>query len=147
MHDVAVALDAHEVDDLDAARLADPAEVVAAEVDEHQVLGPLLRVGEQLRRRAGVLLRGRAAPAGAGDRVQQRPSLVDLDQRLRDGADDVEAVEAGRGTCTGWDWCVAAPGRRRARSATVRISNRWPTTIWNASPARISSFARSIAAR
>ena len=72
VHDVAVALDRHELDDLDGARRAHPAEVVAAEVDQHQVLGPLLGVGEQLGAERGVLLRGRAARAGAGDRVQQR---------------------------------------------------------------------------
>ena len=72
VHDVAVALDRHEVDDLDGARRADAAEVVAAEVDEHEVLGALLRVGEQLGGQRGVLLRRRAAPAGAGDRVQHR---------------------------------------------------------------------------
>ena len=42
----------------------------------------------------GVLLGRRPAPAGAGDRVQQRAAAVDLDQRLGARADDVEAVEA-----------------------------------------------------
>ncbi len=90
MHDVAVALDRHEVDDLDAAGLADPAEVVAAEVDEHQVLGALLGVGHQLLGEGGVGLRGGAARAGAGDGVEQRAPVLDLDQRLGAGADDVE---------------------------------------------------------
>ena len=74
MHDVAVALDRHEVDDLDRARPADPAQVVAAQVDQHQVLGPLLGVGEQLGgQRASSS--GSRPPAGAGDRVQHRPAV------------------------------------------------------------------------
>ena len=52
------------------ARHADPAEVVAAEVDEHQVLRALLRVGQQLGGERGVFLCRRPAPPGAGDRVQ-----------------------------------------------------------------------------
>ena len=69
VHDVAVAADLHELDHLDGARLADPAEVVAAEVDEHHVLGALLGVGEQLGLQGGVLRRVAAARLGAGDRV------------------------------------------------------------------------------
>ena len=41
MHDVAVGLDLHQLVDLDAAVLADAAQVVAAQVDEHHVLGAL----------------------------------------------------------------------------------------------------------
>ncbi len=95
MHHVAVALDLHEVDHLDAARLADPAEVVAAEVHQHQVLGPLLGVGEQFGGQRRVLVRGGAAVPGPGDRVQHRLAVGDLDQRLRAGADHVEAALGG----------------------------------------------------
>ena len=117
---MAVPLDGHEVDDLDGARRADPAEVVAREVDEHQVLGALLLVGEQLLGELVVLGRRVAARPGAGDRVRGRPPAQHLDQRLRAGADDVEPVPvgvlgAGRGTCTGSGSRRAAPGRRRAR--------------------------------
>ena len=76
------------------ARLADPAEIVAAEVDEHDVLGPFLRVGEQLAGEARVLLRRGAAPAGAGDRVQQGAPSGDLEVRLGRRTDDVESVKA-----------------------------------------------------
>ena len=48
VHDVAVAPHVHELDDVDGAGAADPLQVVAAEVDEHDVLGALLGVGEQL---------------------------------------------------------------------------------------------------
>ena len=48
MHHVAVALYLLERLDVNAAVFADAAEVVATEVDEHHVLGELLRIGEQL---------------------------------------------------------------------------------------------------
>ena len=44
VQDVRVGLDHHQLVDADRAVLADPAEVVAAEVDQHHVLGPLLGV-------------------------------------------------------------------------------------------------------
>jgi hypothetical protein len=68
VHDVAVAPHVHELDDVDRAGAADPLEVVAAEVDEHDVLGALLGVGEQLVGEAtsssGVLPRGRDPAIG-----------------------------------------------------------------------------------
>ena len=70
VHDVGEALDRTELDDPDGARLADPAEVVAAEVDQHHVLGALLLVADQLGGQRGVLGIGGAARAGAGDRMQ-----------------------------------------------------------------------------
>ena len=51
------------------AELGHPADVVAAEVHQHEVLGALLGVGRQLLGERRVLLRRRAARAGAGDRA------------------------------------------------------------------------------
>ena len=53
-----VGLDPHQLRDLDAADLADAAEVVAQQVDDHQVLGPVLLVGAQARRRGARPRRG-----------------------------------------------------------------------------------------
>ena len=72
MDHVRVGLDAHERLDLDRAVLAHAPEVVAAEVDEHHVLGPLLLVGQQLVGDPAVLVGGAAARAGAGDRARGR---------------------------------------------------------------------------
>ena len=55
VHDVAVVLDLHELVDGHRARRAHAAEVVAAQVDEHDVLGALLLVGEQVGAQAPVL--------------------------------------------------------------------------------------------
>src|SRR5690606_33198636 len=67
VHDVAVALDHELFADPDAARLADAADVVAAEVDQHQVLGAFLGVGQQFGFQRAIFLDGPAARAGAGD--------------------------------------------------------------------------------
>ena len=48
VHDVRVALDLEQLGDAHAAGLADAAEVVARQVDEHQMLGALLLVGLEL---------------------------------------------------------------------------------------------------
>ena len=66
VRDVREALRLEEALDLDRSRHADAREVVAAEVDEHHVLGAVLLGGEQA---LGVAL---AALGRAGDRVQAR---------------------------------------------------------------------------
>src|SRR3546814_11605395 len=47
VHDVAVALDHHLLGEPDAADVRDAANVVAAEVDQHQVFGDLFRIGDR----------------------------------------------------------------------------------------------------
>ena len=68
VHDVAVALDAHLLGHLHRADLGDAADIVAPEIEQHQVLGQLLRVRQQLRRQAsssaGVSPRGRVPAIG-----------------------------------------------------------------------------------
>src|SRR5215212_1190335 len=93
VEDVRVGLDDHQLVDLDAAVLADAAEVVAAEVDQHHVLGPLLWVVDQAGGEAAVLLLAAPTRGGAGDRPGLDPAAVDLDQRLGRGAGDLEIAE------------------------------------------------------
>ena len=86
MHDVAVTLDLHDALQPDGGRVAHPGQVVAAEVDEHGVLGPLLFVAEKLPLEPVVLLvggpprpsarqgaAGDDAPAGAAEDLGARP--------------------------------------------------------------------------
>ena len=93
MDDVRVGLDAHERLDLDRAVLAHAAEVVAAEVDEHHVLGALLLVGEQVGGDLAVLVGVAAARARAGDRARRDVAAGDGHERLGRGADDLEVLE------------------------------------------------------
>ena len=75
VHHVRVALDHRVLAHAHAADLRDAAHVVAAQVDQHHVLGALLRVGEQLassaRSSSGVRPRGRVPAIG---RTSIRPS-------------------------------------------------------------------------
>ena len=87
MEDVGVGLDDHQLVDLDRAVLADPAEVVAAEVDEHHVLGALLGVLEQA---LGARRSSSSSPArvGAGD----RPGLDAAPVTLTRGSGEAPAI-------------------------------------------------------
>ena len=71
----------------DTAGFADAGKVVAAEVDEHHVLGAVLLGGEQP---LGVALARLRRPR---DRVQARRPVLALDQSLRRGADQREILE------------------------------------------------------
>ena len=90
---VRVALHAHELVDLHAARHADAAEVVAPQVDQHDVLGALLVVGAQLGHEALVFGCVGAAPPRAGDRPGHDAVAVHGDQRLGRRARQAEVVE------------------------------------------------------
>jgi hypothetical protein len=66
------------------------AQVVAAQVDEHHVLGPLLGVALQAVGEGVVLGRRGAARPRAGDRVRGHAVALDPDQQLRARPDDGE---------------------------------------------------------
>ena len=85
MADVREALGLHEPLYADGPGPAHVREVVAAEVDEHDVLCLVLLGAEEL---VLVSRRGRA-----GDRIDGRAPVLDLDQRLRRGADQRQPVE------------------------------------------------------
>ena len=74
--------------------LADAADVVAPEVDQHHVLGALLLVALQLLGQPQVLFLGPAARPRAGDRVRLDRASLDAHQHLRRRADDRHAAHA-----------------------------------------------------
>ena len=83
--------------------IGDAADVVAPQVDQHDVLGSLLGVGQQLLGQGAVLgLVGAAAP-----RARQRPdrhhAVLDPHQDLRRAADQGEIAVGQDKTETGWD--------------------------------------------
>ena len=84
VHDVAVALDHHHVGDLDRAELGDAADVVAAQVDEHDVLGPFLGVGQQFGGELRRLLR-RCCRGGACRRAGGRSTLPSTTRTMISG--------------------------------------------------------------
>ena len=90
VHDVRVALDLHHVGQLHRAVVGDPADVVAAQVDEHDVLGPLLGVGQQLLGQRLVLGLVLAPPPGAGQRADRHHA------RPRPGPGSPASCRSGR---------------------------------------------------
>ena len=90
MHHVGVAFHDRVVGDLDRAGQADAAEVVTGEVDEHQVLGAFLRIGEQFGFELAVGGFVGAARTRAGDRTDLAEAAGEADVHFRRGADDVE---------------------------------------------------------
>ncbi len=93
VHDVAVAFDHEALAHLHAARLRHAAYVVAAEVDQHQVLGALLGVGQQLDLQRLVFLHRAAARARTGDGAHRDLAALQAHQDLRRGAHDLGAAD------------------------------------------------------
>ena len=83
-----VPLEHHQLLDLLGAEGDDAPDVVAGEVDEHHVLGALLRVLGELGGHAAVVGIGAAATAGPGDRPADDPAVEQLDHRLGRRADE-----------------------------------------------------------
>ena len=74
MHHVRVSLDLHHVGQLDRAELGHPADVVAAQVDEHDVLGPFLGIGQELLGQGPSSASSAPAPRPASGRIVTMPS-------------------------------------------------------------------------
>ena len=90
MEDVAVALDLHVLGHGHGSGSGDAAQIVAAQVDEHHVLGALLGIALRAVGELGVLGRGGAARPGPGDRVSRHAVALDANEQLGAGADDGE---------------------------------------------------------
>src|SRR6185437_15230879 len=87
--DVGVLLDAHQRGDGDGTDGGNAADVVAAEIHEHDMLSALFLVGEELAGEFGVEGFGGAAGAGASDGpVEDLILLVDLDEEFGRSADE-----------------------------------------------------------
>ena len=87
VHHVAVALERHQLVDLLGAEPHDPTDVVARQVDEHDVLGDLLGVLAQLAGQAAVVLVGATPPPRARDRPGDHLAVEQLHHRLGRRAD------------------------------------------------------------
>ena len=79
---MAVVLERHHLVELLGAELDDPTDVVAGQVDQHHVLGDLLRVLAQLGAEATVLFVGAAPAAGTGDGSRDHRVAFELHHRL-----------------------------------------------------------------
>jgi hypothetical protein len=88
VHDVRVAFQRHVLRHPHSAELGHAPDVVAAQVDQHHVLGALLLAGLQFLRQALIVLGVRPSRPGTGDRVGLHAPALDPHQHLRGGADD-----------------------------------------------------------
>ena len=93
VHDVAVAFDGEGVVHADAAVAADLSEVVAAQVDEHEVFGAFLLVGQEFGGLRVVVFGGGAARAGAGDGAGGDRTAVAGEQALGAAGDQRDRAE------------------------------------------------------
>ncbi len=94
MHDVREAFDDDANGNFDGAGLRDAPDVVAGEVDEHDVLGELLRIGEELGGQRFVF-GGRSPTASrAGERSHRGDFVFHPHQRFRRGARDLKRGNA-----------------------------------------------------
>ena len=93
VHDMGVMLDGELFGHLDRADLRDPADIVAAEVQQHQVFGQFLGVAQQVGGQRLVLGCVAAALAGAGERADGDRFVAQPDEDFRAGPDDGEAAE------------------------------------------------------
>ncbi len=93
MHHVRIALDDHLVRHPHGAGLRDTTRVIAAQVDQHQMLGDFLGVGEQVLLQREVFLGGLAPAPSAGDGTDGDQPLLQPHQDFRRGTDDMEIAK------------------------------------------------------
>ena len=93
VHHVAVSLDEELVGDLDGTDGGDAADIVAAKVEQHQMLGALLRIGEQFLFQCLVLVRCCAAMTRAGNWTDRDNIVGNLHQNFRTRSRDCEAAK------------------------------------------------------
>ena len=119
------------------AELADLAQVIAAQVHQHVVLGQLLLVGQQFLFQSLVLLVGLAAGPGTGQGEGVEHAVLQLHQRLRGGPGHLHVrpgeVEHVGGGVRGPQDAVGVQQASRQKGALSRLES----TIWKMSPSRI----------
>ena len=86
------ALEFHERGNLDRGGITHLRQVIARQIDQHDVLREFLRVLEELGGKAMVLRGIATARTRPGDRIGPHPPPLGLDQSLRRGTHDLEVA-------------------------------------------------------
>ena len=92
MHDLGIAVDHHVIGDFDRADLGNSTEVIAAQIDQHVMLGKLLLIGKQLVLERLILLRRFAARTRARNREGGQAAVIQSDERFRRGTHDLVPI-------------------------------------------------------
>src|SRR5207302_3108288 len=95
--DVGVGLDSHELIHLDRAWLAHPAEVIALEVDQHDVFRPLLRMRGKSRHLRNIVPGPTAARSSSTNGPGVDAASLDPNQTLRRRTEDRHAAPLRKG--------------------------------------------------
>ncbi len=82
VHHVGIPLDEHQPIDFNRAVFAHAAEIVAPEIDEHDVLGALFRIGEEFGLEFAIFLIVAPARPRASERLVKRIATLDFHQHL-----------------------------------------------------------------
>ncbi|MOA25028.1 hypothetical protein D3C78_1457300 [compost metagenome] len=88
MHDMRVTFNFHKGITFDGAEFRHPSNIIASEIDEHQMLGTFLLVSKQLQLKRFVLLRRFAAWPRPGNRHRLYTVAVHLDKCLGRSTDN-----------------------------------------------------------
>jgi hypothetical protein len=136
--DVAVAGDFHQRRHLHAARFAYPPEVVALEVDQHDVFGALLRMRLEARAQRGVLRRVFAARMGAGNRPGfQHTVAPEANQPLRRRTHDRPVIHLQQRGKRRRVFCIRRSSSAAGTGAANSLRQPRDRLTWNTSPARM----------
>ena len=93
MHDVRVAFDSEQLFGLHCAVVADTAEIVASQIDKHDVLGAFLFAGKHFALEALVFGFVLAAPTRASDGTIENVAALHFDEHFRRAPDDGDVIQ------------------------------------------------------
>jgi hypothetical protein len=82
MHHVRISLHIHQPFNLHGPVLANAPQIVPAQIDQHNVFGPLLWIGQQFRFKLAVFDFVSPSPARSGERLVERIASLDLHQHF-----------------------------------------------------------------
>ena len=83
MHNVGVTFHPHIFRHPDATRFSNPADIVTAKINQHQVLGDFLRIRQQLLLQCQIFLMAAATATGAGNRSNGNHAMLYPGENLR----------------------------------------------------------------
>ena len=124
MHHVRIALDEHQPVDFHRTIFAHAAQIVAPQIDEHDVFGAFFGIGQQLRFELAVFIFVAPSRPRSGEGPVKRIAPLDLHEHFRRTADHGNIVQASRNKDRARDSRPAARDRSQTdrRSFSLKIA-------------------------